>query len=136
MKGSHLESAAATVLIYPHQNNAVSIAIHKSNKSFRFQKIAAMPRCSLLFVLALAVTGAVNGHDGKKTPSQAFLPRKVLSIRGGAGPLDVVQTAKFATVIGSVNSGIVWLSPKKCEEIYDAKFTPTSTMIMKRVGAT
>ena len=94
-----------------------------------------MPRCSLLFVLALAVTGAVNGHDAKKIHSQAFLPRKALSIRGGAGPLDVVQTAKFATVIGSINAGIVWLSPKKCGEIYDAKLTPTSTMIMKRVGA-
>jgi hypothetical protein len=96
------------------------------------------PRCcSLLFVLALAVlTGAVNGYDDKKTHSQAFLPRKALSIRGGAGPLDVVQTAKFATVIGSINSGIVWLSPKKCGEIYDVKLTPTSTMVMKRVGAT
>jgi hypothetical protein len=93
-----------------------------------------MPRCSLLFVLALAVTGAVNGT---KTDSQAFLPRnKALTIRGGAGPLDVVQTAKFATAINGINSGIVWLSPKKCAEIYSVKLTPTSALVTKRVGAT
>jgi hypothetical protein len=95
-----------------------------------------MPRCSLhFFVLALAFAGAVNGDDGK-THTQAFLARKkLLTIRGGAGPLDVVQTAKFATVVSSINGGIVWLSPKKCGEIYDLKLTPTSTIVVKRVGA-
>jgi hypothetical protein len=94
-----------------------------------------MPRCSLLFVLALAMTGAVNG--GKTQHSQAFLPRnKALTIRGGAGPLDVVQTAKVALLVNGISSGIVCLSPKKTAEIYGMKLTPMSTMAMKRVGAT
>jgi hypothetical protein len=80
------------------------------------------------------VTGAVNGT---KTDAQAFLPRnKALTIRGGAGNLDVVQTASFATVVSGINAGIVWLSPKKSAEIYSMKITPTSAIVIKRVGAT
>jgi len=93
-----------------------------------------MTHSFLFLVAAAAIAGATNGEA-----HSSFVPRAnkgALLIRGGAGPLDVTDTAKVATIINGVNAGMVVLSPKKAEEVYGITLTPKSLLIFKRIGAT
>lgn len=88
---------------------------------------------TFVFVIAALFAGVVSG----KTHATSFLPRNknAISIRGGAGPLDVTDTAKVATILNGINSGMVVLSPSTAGKVYGVNLTPTSTLMMSRVGA-
>lgn len=76
----------------------------------------------ILSSLILAVVGTSDAADASR---RAFIPKKniavnkVLSVRGGAGPLPAEATAKAAIAILGVQGLYEFLAPEKNVEAYD-----------------
>jgi hypothetical protein len=63
------------------------------------------------------------------------LKSSILELRGGAGPLDTVMTAKVAMVVGLADGLVCNLAPSAANQFYGLPSNPTNDYLMKQFGA-
>lgn len=96
-------------------------------------------------VISLAFFSRVSAAAGPTPPQKrAFIPRPtanyepkdtLLYLRGGAGPLDAVDTAKAGSVIALVSGMLHSVSAGKLLEAYGSPRTPVLEHCLRTIGA-
>lgn len=96
-------------------------------------------RCSLLKLLVLVFFGGLTTvAEGvtfaPRSATTAVTKKRLLSVRGGAGPLDVDTVAKVGTAVTGIYSSIMVLSPSKACDLFGATPNPKLFALVERMG--
>jgi len=81
-------------------------------------------------LLLLALSGAASARS-----NSAFVPKRALELRGGAGPLDAAQVGKAATVLATAQGAYSVLAPGKVLDFYGVKKSAINEVVSRRIGA-
>ena len=87
-------------------------------------------------VIPLAFFARVTAAAGPAQPITSYEPKDtMLRLRGGAGPLDAVDTAKAASTIALVSGTLHSISASKLLEAYGCPQTPVFEHCLRTIGA-
>jgi len=103
-----------------------------------------MNRLILTALVTLLGAGTANAslsfQNGIKKQAVVIIPdtKKIVSIRGGAGPIEPVTAAKVVGAINIIQGAVCALSPKSNSEAYGLKEddSPLTVKIMREAGLT